>query len=452
MRHKIAPLCASLLLFLATACNLPLLAASPTPNQGLETIVAATLTAFPRPAQPTATATLPTAQSASLVAAYVKDGNVYTWIEGGGTAARSSTNDAVDVRISDDGQVIAFLRESPDDYFHQELWAANTHGAANPRVLVSAADFDALKPDSPNPSAPGLVIRQFEFRPGTHTLAYNTAPRFEGPGSLAYEDLRLLNVDNGMKATLFEFGQGGIFTYAPDGNQIALVKPTSISLVDADGSNLRPNVLTFPSVTTYSEYQYYPKPHWAADASFLRVTIPPAEAMNEPLPPTTLWHIPTDGSAGVQIGEIPAMPFDWPDNAFSPDLERLAYIKQVGEPDANLRELHLANADGSNDAVLYEGEALSFLHWLPDSMQFVFRQFGTGNMHGVHIAQIDGATSTLTTNPESLRELRWITPERFLATWQTENGVELRLHTRGASANSFLIDVLSDFPAFDFTH
>ena len=298
--------------------------AQPVDGNELATIVAATLTAItsdnnaPPPAATEAPG-MPTEASSpdepaytpprALQVAYIKDGNVYIWTEGENSVGLTNTGDAIQVSISDDGQIIAYERRDPNNYFTSELWAVNTSGPTNARALVSQAEMDSLKAASSYSNAMGMSIDLLKWRPKTHEVYYSTVPVFEGPGYMPGEDVRMINLNTMEKRTIFDYGQGGRFYFSPDGGQVALSTPDHISLSNADGSNLRANVLTFPLVGTFSEYQYHPVPVWAGDSGSLRVTIPPEDTMAQPTPPTGLWQIPTDGSPAVQMGSIPAIPF-----------------------------------------------------------------------------------------------------------------------------------------------
>ena len=248
------------LIFVLLTVSCLLVSTPPDDQNALETIVATTLTAVvgdaPATLPATETPVIPTfIAPRALQVAYIKDGNVYIWTEGESSIGLTSTGDAVDVRISDDGQVIAYVRRNPANDFAFELWAVDTNGPTNARVLVSQAEFEALKTASSHPDARGLRPDFFEFQPRTHQLAYSTVPMFEGPGYAPGGDLRLVDTDTLEKNIIFDFNEGGLFYFSPDGTQVALSNPDHISLANEDGSSLRSNVLTFPLVGTYSEYQ-----------------------------------------------------------------------------------------------------------------------------------------------------------------------------------------------------
>jgi hypothetical protein len=354
------------------------------------------------------------------------------------------------VRISDDGQVIAYTRRDPNDGFVYELWVVNTSGPTNARSLVSRAEFEALKVDSPYPDARSLRPDFFEFQPGTHQLAYNTFAMFEGPVYAPGEDLRLVDTDTLEKSIVFDFNEGGLFNFSPDGTQVALSTPDHISLVNADGSNLRANLLTFPMVITYSEYRYHPRPYWSSDSSYLRATIPPEDPLIQPTPPTAIWHIPADGSPATQLGSIPAIPFAWPDTAFSPDLDKVGYAKSIGKPTENRRELHIANADGSGDSVVATGEGVEFWQWTPDGARFMYAING-GAEQGAYLGQLSGESTLIASIPTTLNRIRWVDASRFLYFQTNGNVWELRISDVDGQNHAFIDTIPDSVGSFDFT-
>ena len=459
-------------ILILVACA-PTATQSPTVDQdAVATIVAATQTAlaeiptgFPPTVQPTqpeptqvepgtstAMPTIPASQTTEPIPAvriaYIKDGNVYLWTEGYGSVGLTDSHDAVDLRISGDGELVAYVRQDPNDSFIQELWACNANGSPNPRVLVSSIELAALKPSDPNPFIGGIGILDFAWRQDTHELTYNTLILHEGPGFSPNHDVRLVNADTLAKTTLLDKGEGGLFYYSPDGNQNAISNPESISLINADGSNLRRDVLTFPAVITYSEYQYHPHPIWAADSSSLRVTIPPGDPLAEPLQATGLWRIPVDGSPAVLQGNIYAMPFAWPDHAFAPDLEHVIYAMLVGDPPENQRELHIANPDGSNDVLYDIGESLEFMQWSPDSQHFLYAING-GAREGVYWGTLDAQPELLKAGPQSMTDIQWLDRLRFAYLTSSGDQWELRVREVGGDDLAFIDTIPDSSPSYD---
>ncbi len=407
--------------------------------------------AAPAEVLPAAVAPSPAAQAA-LTVAYLKDGDVHVWVEGGSSMALTNVDDVVKVSISSDGQVIAYVRDTPFNPYTTELWAVNTSIPTNERLLVSYPEMDALKATSQFPDANGLDFDQLAWRPGTHDLYYSTVPRFEGPGYAPMYDMRVVNADTLEKSTLFDFGQAGAFTFSPNGAQIVLSTPDHISLVNADGSNLRANVLTYPLVGTYSEYQYHPFPIWAADSLSLRVAIPPEDTLAEPTPPTSLWYIPVDGTSATQLGSMNSIPFDWPNNAFSPDMSYIAYVKSVGEPTANQRELHIAYADGSGDIVFATGTSLQFRGWTPDATRFVYASNSVEDS-GLYLGSIGGGVFTISSVHQTMRQVEWVDNDRIIFIYEnpTTNASELRISHQGGTNHAFIDTLTDSFPSYDFT-
>ena len=425
-----------------------------TPTDG-EPASAAEATVAPAPVAPATAAPVFYPDFSGLRVAYVKDGNIYVWTEGGSSVGLTNTGDVRQVSISSDGLRIAYVRELAGMPFAFELWVVNADGGVlNPQLLVGQAEMVALKDASQSTFADGFDFDQIEFRPGTHDLYYSTVPRFMGPGYAPNYDLRMVNVDTVDKFMLFDFDQAGAFIFSPDGAQIALSTPDHISLVNADGSNLRSNVLTYPLVGTYSEYQYHPSPIWAPDSMSLRVTIPPADSFEEPTPPTSMWFLPVDGSAGTQLGSVQTMPLNWLDNAISPDMSYIAYAKRFGEPTDNSTELHIAYADGSNDYIFTSGGIIGFYGWTPDSTRFIYRM-STPDDQGLYVGSlVDGSSYIFTSDSSVYHSLAWVDNDRVIFIFENPNtnASELRISDQSSANKHAFIDTLTvSFPSYDFT-
>jgi hypothetical protein len=390
----------------------------------------------------TGTATTATEKEHQVQIAYIKHGDVALWTEGIGTAILTDNHDTVDVRISDDCEWIAFKRQDTEDASLQELWVVNTSGIPEPRVLVSYDDLQEITPANPDTSRLGAALLDFSWRPTTHTIAYSTYVLLEGPGSALNHDLRIVDVDTLEKTTLFDKGEGGIFYYSPDGSLIALSNPENISLVNADGSNLQPDVLTFPKIITYSEYEYHPHPIWASDSNSMRVTIPPHDPLGDPPQLTGLWSIPVDGTPAVQLGSIDAIGFAWPNNAFAPDLEHIIYVKQVEEASTYHRELHYANFDSTNDEIYDNDQSMEFVGWSPDSLHFIYA-INRDVRKGLYLGGIAEQPVLIYAEPDEVLDIQWIDGERFAYLVNTGGHWELRISDLNGETR-MLIDTIPD--------
>lgn len=367
--------------------------------------------------------------------------SAWVWTEGG-TPVQVSTHTGVSkVAISDDGQVVAYVRGEQPGFRDFELWAVNADGT-DERLLVGTDEFKALLSE---PQGVDVGPLQLAWLPGTHTLAYNTNVLFNAPGSVVNDDLRLVNVDTLEKSVLLEPGTGGLFYFSPDGSQIALVTPTSISLVNMDGSNRRESLLTFP-VIGIGEGPFYAKPVWAPDSSRLLVAIPPEDLfaqLSQGLPSEmTLWEIPVDGSPARELGRVLARPLIGP--SFSPDLGRMAFLRFEG----GFEELHIANADGGGDVVYDEADRLDFLGWAPDSQRFLYLVGDTQ----LRIGRVASEATLLGDAPIIPHMgIQWVDNDRFL--YAMRNGTDQELWLSGPSDVGQMVASMNqaNFPAYDFT-
>ncbi|HSB66686.1 MAG TPA: hypothetical protein VLD65_08905 [Anaerolineales bacterium] len=418
---------------ISTSTQAPTLAETPLPS--------ATSTVPPVPATP-----LPS--TPEVMVAYTKYNDVYLWTPNLGITRLTDMHDVVSVHLSQDGALIAFKRQDPAEVTLQELWVVNTSGNPNSLQLVTSDDLAALVPPDASSSILGYGVLDFTWRPGTHQLAYSTLILHEGPGFGPNHDLRLVDAATMQKTTLFDTGQGGMFYYSPDGSQIALSNPESISLVNADGNNLRRDVLTYPGVITYSEYEYHPHPIWSADSASLMVTIPPHDPLGDPTPLTGLWRIPADGSPAVLLGSVPAIPFAWPDNAISPDLALVAYSSDAIAPDPNIRDLHVSNLDGTGDRIYANGESLEFNSWSPDSQHFIYAIQG-GENEGLYIGSLDESPIVLIEDPHRVRDIQWQDDSSLIFLINNNDQWGLLLSNLDADILAFIDTIPDASPDFD---
>jgi hypothetical protein len=433
----------SILLAASLACQL-LPPSEPTiaPEDAIATSVAATLAASEGTAateEPAIPPEEPAPETPPLLrVAFVKDGDVWYWQEGGAPSLLADLDNVVQVYLSDDGQLVAFVREN--DYYYQEIYAVNTDGS-NLRPLVSLADFENMVTE---PNAVSAVPYRIDWVPGTHTLAFNTRQTFEGPGLMLPDDLRLVDADTGNQSILLAAGSGGNFYFSLDGSAIALVTGTQISVVNSDGSGRR-DLLSFPNVITYSEYIYYPPVAWSQDGSFLRTVIPPHESLAVPAQPTTIWHLPSDGSPPSTLLSITMVPFFQQAAVISPDLSQVAFLTDVNPDTPAILDLHIANLDGSSD-VIYTNGAYRFDGWSQDSGYFLY----TENGQNPRIGRLGDSPQlfsgvTLMVNP------RWVDESRFLYLNRLSSSWELWLGDQGGAPAMLLASTTGEEKiSFDF--
>jgi hypothetical protein len=271
-------------------------------------------------------------ESAAVVA-YVQDGNLQVWDEATGTSQTIvDSGGVIRVELSDDGQIVAFLRRSVvgdlDSQWHEQsgLWAVDRNGE-NLRELVPADELRTLlhaaETDSSN-------IPQLAWVPGTHRLLFSGWTYFvqaEGESHAVPEGLYLADADELTHTTLVPAGTSLRFVPSPDGAYIALMSASSLSFVNADGSSQLPDALTYPEVGMLGPL--FPSGVWTQDSRSFVVT-----GSLEQSPDTnfnfTIWRVPVDGSPPQSLAAITKSIVD--SVTFSPDGLYAAYFRHAGPP------------------------------------------------------------------------------------------------------------------------
>jgi Tol biopolymer transport system component len=345
----------------------------------------------------------------------------------------SSSGQAVDVKISDDGERVVFVRHDPSSNVY-EIRGVNADGSGE-MILLDQAALDSLHPLD---GALHIGPNQLHFLPGSHDLLLNTQGVFEGPGLALYEDLLQVNTETGTVTELLPPEEGGAFHISPDGTQIALVRPTSLSLINADGTHRRDNLVTFPTIITYSEFLYHPPAVWSPHSGAVGIVIP----SEDPLATATsgtVWRVPAAGGSASSLATIPGS-FYFPQMSggalISPDLSKVAFLRETSP---NLYDLYYANADGSGEAV-YDSGNIQWKGWAPESTHFVYAKEATNLILG----RIGNPPLSLASGTN----LRWITDNRYLYLSGSAGSWTLMRGELGAG-DSPLVSPVGDFIAFD---
>lgn len=327
-----------------------------------------TTSATPTPtftASPTASPT-PQPDDTELVIAYT-DGDAFLWTETDGITPLTQTGGVYDLQLSPDGQSLAYLHFIDPE--RSELRVVSIDGSAD-RLLVGLQSLDELVPHQEP-----VGIFSFEWLSQEDQIAFNT--HIIGYGLRKSDDLHLVNVETSSITTLLQPGQGGEFYYSPDGDQIALVTsgdymdlPGSISLVNAVGTDRHDNLITFPSVLTYSEAPFYPPLAWSPDSTYLLVAVPSPDPLAADAS-ITIWRITADGSAAAELLTIDTSFFFSGLPHFSPDLTQLAFLESLGEPEDTRFNLHILQVDTSQEVIYHQGP-LDYFSWIPGTHRFAF--------------------------------------------------------------------------------
>jgi Tol biopolymer transport system component len=344
----------------ATGCiNVRMLGPSPAPGS--------VATALPSPG-------VAPSNESGLAVAFVKDGNIQMWDESTGQIQTIlNTGDVIAVTMSDDGQLIAFLRRSAvklteSEWFEQSaLWAVDRNGG-NPRELVSAESLrqrlNAAQRDSTN-------IPQMQWIPGTHRLLFSGwkyIVQAEGESHAIPEGLYLADADARTDTVLVPAGNNLRFVPSPDGRQVALMSPTSLGFINVDGSNPRSDVLTYSSVGLTGPV--FPTGVWTRDSQAFVMT---ASFENTSMGINfTVWRVPVDGSAPETLAKIPRSE---PGSAtFSPDGKHVAFAQFTDtQPSEIARWLILPLTPEAEPLAIptkIEFEGFANLHWSPTGDAF----------------------------------------------------------------------------------
>ena len=425
-------------LLVLAGCNFP----SPTSEPPTETSGASLVEPSPAPsdlpASPAATSPA-TPQSAiasstpsdqNLRIAYTDNGNLWA-LEIGSVATRLTAGGGInEVRLSDDGEWIAYVVRDPDQDTAQ-LHSVRFDGSS-PQLLLDAASFDALYPLGPFVH---YTISNFDFQPGTRTLLFNTRGVFEGPGLAKNDDLLAIDVMTGQINPLLARGEGGDFTVSPTGDQIAIVRSDSLGIVNVDGANLRSEVLTFTPVITYSEYFFYPLPVWSGASVVLPVPQQDPFFASEP---GTVWSVNGEPQTlSRPDGDLFGPQREHP--LVSPDGLSVAYFRAADA--AGEQHLIIERLD-TGEQTVYDTGLIQWKGWSPDSNRTVYTK-GTG--FDLYLGELGGPPAPLVPGTE----LRWINANKYLYMTGDPGGWTLTLGDLTGGAIP-LATLSGAFDTFDF--
>jgi hypothetical protein len=280
------------------------------------------------------------------------------------------------------------------------------------------------------------------FLPGTHDLFFNTYEAFATVGAAMTDDLLMINTDSGDLTRVLNPNRGGQFAISPDGTRIVVIQPDRIHLVNPDGSGLSADLINYPLVITYSEFQYYAQPRWTRDSDAVGFAIPSADPLDGS-PSGDIWRIPRDGSAAVKIATIPGDFYFsqvFSTTTLSPLFDRVAFTRETATP--NIRELYIAQSDGAAEAIYDTGE-INWVGWAPDGTHFVY---SLSDPMDLVIGSVGDPPTPLVTGTD----LRWINNRNFLylsgsiGTWTLMKGSI-------GTAPINLATPTGDFISYDFT-
>ena len=259
------------------------------------------------------------------------------WTEGSGSRKLADAN-VEQVRISDDGQVVAYLSRNSQGIY--EIFAVNADGS-NQRVLVGQDYLQNIQPA-------GQVV-SMDFAPASHMLYFVTDQ---------YDLHRVDAAASGSPASVFGAGEGGFFSFSPDGDWMTLYHPNELVLAHPDGSGAHV-VFQYPEDFRYT--MVGPQIVWEPDSSGFHI----ASASGPQGSPDfmTVWFIPVAGDPVKQMSYAGTYDFN-----LSPDGLKVVYVDGRHEP----IEVHVVAPDGQDTPYnSYSNVNAIFMGWTPDSKYFL---------------------------------------------------------------------------------
>jgi Tol biopolymer transport system component len=206
-------------------------------------------------------------------------------------------------------------------------------------------------------------------------------------GSDSREDIWTMEANGGGAQRVTSiFGQDRWPTWSPDGSKIAFQTNqegnSEIYMVNADGSDLH-------NVTNDVEGQDV-APAWSPDGS--KIVYISRTTNQFPNPPHYFVMDPDGGNKTQLPTPILGSRPDW-----SPDSAKLVYSEEHDCGGGHYcDQIHVMDADGSNDQVVYTGERVN-PRWSPDGTRIVYQEPG----QGVGVMNADGTNGvTLTQRGE----------------------------------------------------
>jgi dipeptidyl aminopeptidase/acylaminoacyl peptidase len=383
---------------------------------------------------------------------YTKGGNL--WIVEGDAAPRQLTSGGTDDMplLSLDGRRVLYRRDvgiGPADVPRFEYRVVNSDGSGDRRLMAPGDLPGELGTPAGGETEVMLdrVPAQVAWLPDGR-VAFNTAIE-GGYGVLTKDDLWLIDVADVHTSTLIRLlpdGQGGAFAFSPDGSRVVVSTPTSVAMLNADGSGRR-TLVSFEPVNTASEYAYCPQPVWMPDGAYALIAI----SSPEPFGPAEeaaadLWRLPLEGDAVRMATLVGRFLFNtMADRLWSAERTRIAYTVPVGA-DGDEVELRLAAGDGSGSTVYDRGQ-LEFTAWAPRGERFVYQEIATS---AVWLGEPGAAPRALLSpaGDDRVVDVQWVGDEALVCVVVHEGAYEiLRVSLTGETR--LLDTVTGSFPSLD---
>ncbi|HEX6304906.1 MAG TPA: hypothetical protein VFZ76_11995 [Anaerolineales bacterium] len=361
--------------------------------------------------------------------AFVKDGNIQVWDEATQqTRTIVNTGDVFSVTVSDDGQIIAFTRGSwvgdvLDGYEQFALWVMNRDGG-NPRELISAQDLrQRINPSERDSSN----FYQLGWVPQSHQLIFSGTKYIvqgEGLSHAVPQGAYLVDTDKGSVTVLAEAAENLRFLPSPDGKQIALMSPSDVGFINADGSNKRQDVLTYEEVGLTGPL--FPTGAWTMDSHAFVMTgsfgMDPGYNIN-----FTIWRIPMDGSSP---GALATVTGSHPGSVtFSPDGKSASFLQTTDQQPSEIAGWIITPLipEAGPLTLPYYGKKAFYanLHWSPAGDAFAIQDQDLLQLcpNATQDSQVCGQPIHLGSG--IITALQWVDTSRFLVEGIEPNNLSL---------------------------
>jgi hypothetical protein len=350
--------------------------------------------------------------------AFVNDGNIQIWEEATQqTRTIVNTGDVFSLTTSDDGQMMAFTRGSWvgdvfDGYEQFALWAMNRDGG-NPRELISAQDLrQRINPSERESSN----FFQLSWIPQSHQLIFSGTKYIDQAEGLSHaipHGAYLVDTDTGSVTVLAEAAENLRFLPSPDGKQIALMSPSNMGFINADGSDKRQDVLTYAEVGLAAPL--FPRGVWAQDS---RAFVMTGSFERDPRLDVnfTIWRIPVDGSSPEALATITGSN---PNSVtFSPDGKSASFLQTTDQQPPEIAGWFIKPLipEAGPLALSYYGKEafLANLHWSPAGDAFAIKDQDLFQLcpNATQDSQVCGEPVHLGSG--IITALQWVDTSRFL--------------------------------------
>ncbi|WP_420628745.1 hypothetical protein [Candidatus Leptofilum sp.] len=278
--------------------------------------------------------------------------------------------------VSPDGQHIAYV---VSDGAENKLGVVTPSGDG--KILVDLATLPY-----PTEFRYANVIYQFTWLPDSQTIAFNTLKRSLDSGFVEDRaDLWLITTDGALTEKFPTGTAGYTFALSPDGTQLLFGNLENIIRINLDGSQAE-EVLTFPYVITYSEFEWAPLAQWSPDGAQAYVDIAPINSVLEEAA-STLYQIPATGTA-VALGSI-NNPSLYPPPSWNHDASYLGYVLEERVEHTVTEHLVLTDGDGSNPTTFGAADSISVAGWNEAGTHFLYSGalYVSDNLNFLGIAQ-----------------------------------------------------------------